>query len=82
MIPEYRGLGVARLLAARALAEARAAGADRAFSQVLVRNEAAIELHERLGFVVAGAYRYAELDGATSDPGTRRAPAGRATGNL
>lgn len=58
--PSSRGNGLARILTQEALAVARAAGAERAFSQVLVGNAAAITLHERLGFAVAGAYRYAE----------------------
>ena len=58
--PGHRGEGIATLLTRRALAEAVSSGAGRAFSQVLAHNSAAIALHERLGFAVAGAYRYAE----------------------
>jgi len=60
--PGHRGQGLAALLVRRALAEARAVGASHAFSQVLAHNHAAVTLHERLGFAVARAYRYAEPD--------------------
>jgi len=81
VVAEHRGNGIGGVLTARALAEARIGGADRAFSQVLVRSTAAIEFHERLGFVVAGAYRYAELDGAMSDTITPGSAQGAAPGS-
>lgn len=59
--PEARRRGLGRRLVAGAIDEARRLGADRAFVQVQAGNIASLELHERLGFTVSSAYRYAEL---------------------
>jgi len=71
VLPEHRGRGIARLLTVHGLEVARSAGAARVFSQVLVRNDTAIALHERLGFEVAEVYRYAERAAGDAEGATR-----------
>lgn len=52
--PAVRRRGVARALIAAALDAARAQGADAAFLEVAVDNDAALALYARLGFQAAG----------------------------
>jgi ribosomal protein S18 acetylase RimI-like enzyme len=61
--PRARRRGLAHLLSARALEEAAARGAGRAFLQVEATNAPARALYERLGFVVVDAYHYRERAG-------------------
>lgn len=61
-IPEARGRGHGRALVTAALGRARAAGAHGAYLQVDARNDAALRLYRRLGFVVHHAYHYRRLE--------------------
>lgn len=58
--PRARRRGLAGLLSARALAEAAALGARRAFLQVEAANAPAVALYAGLGFVVVDEYHYRE----------------------
>lgn len=68
LLPEYRGQGLGRKLAERAITDARARGIVRIELEVFASNARAIRLYERLGFVHEGAKRNArQLDGAYDD---------------
>lgn len=58
--PRARRRGLARLLSARALAEAAARGVRRAFLQVEAANAPAVALYDGLGFGVVDEYHYRE----------------------
>ena len=68
--PEFRGRGIGRLLAMRAIKEAREIGYSRMRLDTLSRLSEAVSLYESLGFKEIGAYRanpnkgviYMELD--------------------
>jgi ribosomal-protein-alanine N-acetyltransferase len=52
--PEMRHQGIASSLMARAMEDAAGRGAEAMFLEVGVRNDAALVLYERLGFIRAG----------------------------
>ena len=60
--PEHRGQGLATLLCAELLQQARAAGARLAYLQVDAANAPAMAVYRRLGFVDAYGYHYRSRD--------------------
>lgn len=52
--PDYRGMGIGRLLVGKVLEECRKRGAEFVSLEVRPSNISAIRLYERLGFVVTG----------------------------
>jgi RimJ/RimL family protein N-acetyltransferase len=68
LLPEYRGKGLGRKLAERAISDARARGIERIELEVIASNRRAIQLYERLGFAHEGVKRKGrKLDGAYED---------------
>ena len=68
LLPEYRGKGLGRALAERAIRDARAKQIERIELEVFGSNTRAIRLYERLGFAYEGVRRRArKLDGAYED---------------
>jgi RimJ/RimL family protein N-acetyltransferase len=68
LLPEYRGQGLGRQLAERAISDARAKGIERIELEVFASNANAIRLYEQLGFAHEGIKRKArKLDGAYDD---------------
>ena len=80
--PEFRGKGIGRLLAARAIQEAQEIGYTRMRLDTLARLKEAVSLYKSLGFEEIGPYRanpnqgvvYMELDLGRARPGSRRGP--------
>jgi putative acetyltransferase len=78
--PEFRGKGIGRLLAARAIQEARGIGYTRIRLDTLARLKEAVSLYKSLGFEEIGPYRanpnqgvvYMELVLGRARPGSRR----------
>ena len=68
LLPEYRGKGLGRKLAERAISDARARGIERIELEVFASNTRAIQLYEKLGFAHEGVKRKGrKLDGAYED---------------
>ena len=68
LVAEYRGKGLGRKLAERAISDARAKGIERIELEVFASNTRAIRLYERLGFTHEGLKRNArKLDKAYDD---------------
>lgn len=64
IVPEHRGQGLGTSLLFAAMAGFRAAGIDRVYLEVTARNEGAIRLYRRLGFVKARTvYKALEVAG-------------------
>lgn len=57
VLPEYRGLGIGRLLAVSALEDCKRRGASGVYLEVAVDNVPAINLYKKLGFRVVGVIR-------------------------
>jgi len=62
--PAYRGCGIGRMLAERALGEARAIGYERVVLDTLPAMHEAQALYADLGFVDTDAYTFNPVDGA------------------